>query len=265
MPSGPDIDSQFRFLISCIRNSTAGRVDFEEVRQECNIISKGAAAKRYERLMKAHNIAPGGGSAATNGIKKEPKDSDDANKPKATAAKKRKLAEVNPDEGDIDEPVKSDPDIKPDPDVKPEIKKESKGEVIHEHAIVKLEHGYDELPTATPQHRPSSHPALASTNTLSDDDDVLFISSIKKRAPTETPNAPPLPNNREIQLTDDAANTNLAQQLAAAVPVLLPKPNPPLNLSLTKPAGPTLAMSSSFPYGFAPTDWVFPHDNQSYL
>ncbi|MCJ1244214.1 hypothetical protein MMC30_001412 [Trapelia coarctata] len=49
-------DEQFKFLISCIRWSNNGKVDFTEVAKECKIVTKGAAAKRYERLMKAHNI-----------------------------------------------------------------------------------------------------------------------------------------------------------------------------------------------------------------
>ncbi|KAL3421287.1 hypothetical protein PVAG01_07732 [Phlyctema vagabunda] len=49
-------EEQFKFLISCIRYSNNGKVDFGQVAQECNIISKGAAAKRYERMMKIHGI-----------------------------------------------------------------------------------------------------------------------------------------------------------------------------------------------------------------
>ncbi|MCJ1387207.1 hypothetical protein MMC18_000047 [Xylographa bjoerkii] len=49
-------DEQFKFLISCIRYSNNGKVDFSEVAKECAIVTKGAAAKRYERMMKAHGI-----------------------------------------------------------------------------------------------------------------------------------------------------------------------------------------------------------------
>ncbi|KAL1848084.1 hypothetical protein Plec18167_008781 [Paecilomyces lecythidis] len=54
-------DEQFQFLLSCIRYSVNGKVDFSEVAKECKIVSKGAAAKRYERMMKAHGINPNGG------------------------------------------------------------------------------------------------------------------------------------------------------------------------------------------------------------
>ncbi|KAL6720269.1 hypothetical protein ACLMJK_002190 [Lecanora helva] len=49
-------DDQFKFLISCIRYSDNGKINFDSVAEECGIVSKGAAAKRYERLMKAHGI-----------------------------------------------------------------------------------------------------------------------------------------------------------------------------------------------------------------
>ncbi|KAI9894837.1 MAG: hypothetical protein M1814_000057 [Vezdaea aestivalis] len=58
-------DNQFRFLISCIRNATNGRPDFDKVSKECNIVSKPAAAKRYERMMKAHGISATGVQSVT--------------------------------------------------------------------------------------------------------------------------------------------------------------------------------------------------------
>ncbi|KAK1143419.1 hypothetical protein N8T08_006747 [Aspergillus melleus] len=54
-----------QFLLSCIRHSNNGKIDFEAVAGECNIVSKGAAAKRYERLLKANNINPSSGSLAS--------------------------------------------------------------------------------------------------------------------------------------------------------------------------------------------------------
>ncbi|PLB41542.1 uncharacterized protein BDW47DRAFT_122584 [Aspergillus candidus] len=44
-----------KFLLSCVRHSNNGKINFEEVATECGITSKGAAAKRYERLVKAHS------------------------------------------------------------------------------------------------------------------------------------------------------------------------------------------------------------------
>ncbi|GIK02107.1 hypothetical protein Aspvir_006150 [Aspergillus viridinutans] len=54
-PTNPDETVQF--LLSCIRYSNSGKVDFNEVAKECNIVSKAAAAKRYVRLIKAYNEA----------------------------------------------------------------------------------------------------------------------------------------------------------------------------------------------------------------
>ncbi|OJK01162.1 hypothetical protein ASPACDRAFT_1854559 [Aspergillus aculeatus ATCC 16872] len=60
-------DDQVQFLLSCIRNATGGgKIDFANVADECDIVTKGAAAKRYERLLKANNIAPAGGSNLTS-------------------------------------------------------------------------------------------------------------------------------------------------------------------------------------------------------
>ncbi|KAJ8119325.1 hypothetical protein ONZ43_g3702 [Nemania bipapillata] len=253
MPAGPDTDSQFRFLISCIRNSTAGKVDFEEVRKECDIISKGAAAKRYERLMKAHNIAPNG---AVNAVKKEAKDASEVKKAKARPAKKRKLEEVNEDEGDIDEPVKSEGKIK--------------GEVKYEDATVKHEYRNDDQSSATPLHRPSSPSQLASSaNTQSDDDDeVLFVSATDRRSNTlDAPPAcggdnrqshvhPPMPAVPGIQSVDYAANMGFPSQSAAAAARRSPT---------TTAAMATMNPTNSFPYGFAPATWVFPHNGHGYL
>ncbi|KAI1825220.1 hypothetical protein F4861DRAFT_538310 [Xylaria intraflava] len=173
MPTGPDTDSQFRFLIACIRHSTAGRVDFEEVRKECGIVTKGAAAKRYERLMKAHNIATG---AIGNGVKKEPQDVEEKKKPKPRVTKKRKLETVDEFEDDTDEPIKAEPIIK--------------GEVKHEDAIVKPECSKDDLPISTSPQRPASL-SQPDSSTVSpdrdDDDEVLFVRATEKRSTPDTP------------------------------------------------------------------------------
>ncbi|GLA61681.1 hypothetical protein AtubIFM56815_002540 [Aspergillus tubingensis] len=55
-------EEQLQFLLSCIRHSNSGKIDFTVVAQECNIITKAAAAKRYERLLKSHGINTSGGS-----------------------------------------------------------------------------------------------------------------------------------------------------------------------------------------------------------
>ncbi|RJE19929.1 hypothetical protein PHISCL_07732 [Aspergillus sclerotialis] len=82
-PNTTTVEEQFQFLISCIKHSREGKVNFEAVAQECDIISKGAAAKRYERLMKAHGIHPS--SFPSKGKGKENGNSDGA----ATPAKRK--------------------------------------------------------------------------------------------------------------------------------------------------------------------------------
>ncbi|KAI1615351.1 hypothetical protein EDD36DRAFT_187047 [Exophiala viscosa] len=51
------------FLISCTKHSRDGRIDFTEVARDTGVASKGAAAKRYERLCKSY--APGGDDDTT--------------------------------------------------------------------------------------------------------------------------------------------------------------------------------------------------------
>jgi hypothetical protein len=197
--------------------------------------------------MKAHGILPG---ATGSGVKKEEKDTNEANKGKARVNKKRKLEEVNPDEDDTDEPVKSEPNIK--------------GEVKCEDAIVKPECRSDDVPIATP---PSPHPPpvqpqpiSSSANTQSDDDDeVLFVSAIERRPILDSPSregdhrvshAPSPMAVHGTQSIDYAANMNLPQQLATPYPVFPRRPTA------------RIRASSSFPYGLTPTAWNFQHDHQ---
>ncbi|KAF7172645.1 hypothetical protein CNMCM5623_004795 [Aspergillus felis] len=65
-------DETVQFLLSCIRYSNSGKVDFNEVAKECNIVTKGAAAKRYERLIKAYNDAANGTKSTTMPAGSEP-------------------------------------------------------------------------------------------------------------------------------------------------------------------------------------------------
>ncbi|KAI0518293.1 hypothetical protein F5B22DRAFT_654191 [Xylaria bambusicola] len=248
MPAGTDTDSQFRFLISCIRHSSAGKVDFEEVRKECDIISKGAAAKRYERLMKAHGIAP---NSAANGVKKEDKDPETPKKAKSRATKKRKLQEVDEDETDVEEPIKEEV---------------IKGEFKHEDAIVKTECPNNHLSSATPLYHVPSHSESTSPSTniqTDDDDEVLFVSATEKQL---TPIPPTyLSDDRHshtysrmsatpaIHSVESAANIGFLQHLAAPSSQ---SPTPPME---------TMRSSDSFSYGYTPTTWMFPHESHGYL
>lgn len=196
--------------------------------------------------MKAHNISP---SAGVSGVKKEVNDSNEVKKSKARATKKRKLEEVNEDEGDIDEPVKQEAKVK--------------GEIKHEDAIVKREYRNDDLPSAAPLHYTStqSQPTSSSTTQSDDDDEVLFISAIERRSTLDTrafgDNPQPelhahMPVAPGVQSIDYAANMNFPQQLAVAAQHTFP---------------PTRAMtpSMSSSYAVTPTTWVYPHDSHGYF
>lgn len=92
-------DDQLKFLLNCVKHSQNGKIDFVEVARECAIVSKGAAAKRYERLMKANGIHPNGGpdpASSTSTMMGSPlpatgKPSSKAAIAKAAAKKKRKI------------------------------------------------------------------------------------------------------------------------------------------------------------------------------
>ncbi|AEO61781.1 hypothetical protein MYCTH_17263, partial [Thermothelomyces thermophilus ATCC 42464] len=95
------------------------QVNFENVAQELDIVSKAAAAKRYERLLKAHNInptTPRKGAASGNADAAE-----DGEEPKTPASKKRKRAAASKKEEDEDEtPVKKENTVKKELSVKKE-------------------------------------------------------------------------------------------------------------------------------------------------
>ncbi|KAL9099270.1 MAG: hypothetical protein Q9163_005212 [Psora crenata] len=108
MPQKSTIDEQFRFLICCIRHSDNGKVslvvvkkslsvNFEKVANECDIVSKRAAAMRYERMMKAHGIHPSqaaGGSPSQDspGLRTPPNKAATCATP--TKSKKRKVGGI---------------------------------------------------------------------------------------------------------------------------------------------------------------------------
>ncbi|KAL8684405.1 MAG: hypothetical protein Q9218_008307 [Villophora microphyllina] len=112
----PNNEELVKFLISCIRHGVNGKVanlvlcnpqllsqlyfqiDFDAVAKDCDIVSKGAAAKRYERLLKANNIVPAAQlnprDASVASVKRsKPATAKDPKDVKATAEKKRKQIE----------------------------------------------------------------------------------------------------------------------------------------------------------------------------
>ncbi|KFH41604.1 hypothetical protein ACRE_076580 [Hapsidospora chrysogenum ATCC 11550] len=80
MAAKTDLSGQVKFLVCCIRNATSGKPDFNAVAAELGIVSKAAAQKRYERMLKAHNV---------NGSNPPASPAPGEETPKKTPAKKR--------------------------------------------------------------------------------------------------------------------------------------------------------------------------------
>ncbi|PHH80885.1 hypothetical protein CDD83_3658 [Cordyceps sp. RAO-2017] len=86
--SKQDSGEQVKFLVSCIRHASNGKPDFAAVAEQLGIVSKAAAQKRYERMLKAHGV---NGSKAGANLKP----ADDAPTPQSSPVK-RKLAARRP-------------------------------------------------------------------------------------------------------------------------------------------------------------------------
>ncbi|KAI0884758.1 uncharacterized protein GGS22DRAFT_188968 [Annulohypoxylon maeteangense] len=242
-----DTDSQFKFLIACIKHSTAGKVDFNEVAKELSIITKGAAAKRYERLMKAHGIS------SPSSVKKESKDSKEGVKTRATPSKKRKLAAVDEDAGDVDEPIKKE--------IKGEVKTEDpiavKAEQENSSSASTIAPGVTSVNGIAPTGQTNASPSTNAQND-EDDDDVLVICATEKRDDSSglvyggghhhshshlhshSHSHSPAPMIPGIHSFDYPANTAFPQQF--------PTPTTPATMS-----------PNPLPYGFSPNTWIYPH------
>ncbi|KAF7872489.1 hypothetical protein EAF04_003410 [Stromatinia cepivora] len=139
-------EEQFKFLISCIRYSNNGKVDFGQVAKECNIVTKGAAAKRYERMMRSHGIAPNAAS-----IKPAPSSSSSPSAPtsasrnKSSSSKKRKFSH---EEENIDDEEETSNQVASKSRLKREVKSEMGGHANANHAIVKEEVYREDSPSA---------------------------------------------------------------------------------------------------------------------
>ncbi|KAK1832736.1 hypothetical protein QBC39DRAFT_433036 [Podospora conica] len=106
MAPANDAEAQFKFLISCIKHSVAGKVDFQAVATELEIVSKAAAAKRYERLLKAHDASP---RKAPDGSGEDMPAPKKAKTPrKRAAAKISKAEQVEDEDEDVKEEFKDD-------------------------------------------------------------------------------------------------------------------------------------------------------------
>ncbi|TAQ86151.1 hypothetical protein B7494_g5525 [Chlorociboria aeruginascens] len=146
-------DEQFKFLISCIRYSNNGKVDFGQVAKECKIVSKGAAAKRYERMMKAHGIASNAASIkpAPRSIKTDRRESN------GPTSKKRKTGAYVEDTTDADDD-EGFSDVKPESSTNSErlrVKEEDKANLVLDQNSDLVDYyqnsdaPYDEAPTSS--------------------------------------------------------------------------------------------------------------------
>ncbi|KAM0250892.1 hypothetical protein ACHAQJ_008426 [Trichoderma viride] len=106
--SKQDPAEQVRFLVSCIGHTTNGRPDFTLVAEELGIVSKAAAQKRYERMLKANGVhasKPGTKSGAeddkspTTPVKRKP-----AGASGGSAKKKTKATKKEESDDDIKDP-----------------------------------------------------------------------------------------------------------------------------------------------------------------
>ncbi|KAG5952025.1 hypothetical protein E4U53_001797 [Claviceps sorghi] len=66
MPSMQDPADQVKFLVCCIERANNGRPDFAAVADDLNIVSKAAAQKRYERMLKAYGVTAGKSSKGSD-------------------------------------------------------------------------------------------------------------------------------------------------------------------------------------------------------
>ncbi|KAK4241347.1 hypothetical protein C8A03DRAFT_30442, partial [Achaetomium macrosporum] len=104
-----DIEAQFKFLLCCVKHSSAGKVNFDAVASELDIVSKAAAAKRYERLLKAHGITiatPRKGAQGNNDGGEG--DTPASRKRKRATAAKRENGANNNDSDEDGTPVKKE-------------------------------------------------------------------------------------------------------------------------------------------------------------
>ncbi|KAK2746199.1 hypothetical protein FQN57_003321 [Myotisia sp. PD_48] len=93
------VEDQFAFLVSCIKHSNQGKVDFTLVASECGIVTKGAAAKRYERIIKGNGISGNGDNDNSPGSATQTPKKGAAPKPKTPKTPKTPKAPKTPKGG----------------------------------------------------------------------------------------------------------------------------------------------------------------------
>ncbi|ETS79514.1 hypothetical protein PFICI_09367 [Pestalotiopsis fici W106-1] len=256
--STKDDSTQFQFLITCIKNSNAGKVDFGAVAEQLGIVSKGAAAKRYERLMKAHGIGPNGIAGTASPKKAAIKKEKGAGK---SPAKKRKLEEVDENAGDDDEPIK-------DENIKGEVKSEVKCEVKFEDAMnVKLEHGSGGM-AITDTGAPNSTLSSSHGNDEDDDDDVLVVSATERSSSGNVPaygSSDHHHHHHHMSMSTQHI-PSIHSPFDYATNMGFPLQTTPTSTMMTTTTMmPRSSSGNPLPYGFAPSPYAHSHDGHHFF
>ncbi|KZZ98445.1 hypothetical protein AAL_02963 [Moelleriella libera RCEF 2490] len=107
MPSNQDPAEQVRFLVCCIKHTNNGRPEFTAVAEELGIVSKAAAQKRYERLLKFYHVQstrpPASATSTPEGTPVKRRAGPRTAAGSAKKAKKETAACKKEEEGDYDE------------------------------------------------------------------------------------------------------------------------------------------------------------------
>ncbi|KAK3077588.1 hypothetical protein LTS18_009832 [Coniosporium uncinatum] len=94
---------QVKFLVVCIKHTEGGKPDFQKVADEMGIVSKAAAGKRYERLLKTYGLTSSGQPIGSKSpTKVNTTTGDDAEvavpkTPKSTGKRAKKTADTGAD------------------------------------------------------------------------------------------------------------------------------------------------------------------------
>ncbi|KJZ80379.1 hypothetical protein HIM_00229 [Hirsutella minnesotensis 3608] len=126
--SKQDAADQVKFLVACIRNTSNGKPDFAAVAEQLGIVSKAAAQKRYERMLKANGV---GSSPVKKAVGEAAADGDNTPTPQSTPVKRKAPRRATPAKAKkskefVDGEDDSEPEAKKKP--KKAVKKEVKGE-----------------------------------------------------------------------------------------------------------------------------------------
>ncbi|OAQ72902.1 hypothetical protein VFPPC_15214 [Pochonia chlamydosporia 170] len=114
MPGNQDPAEQVKFLVSCIGNTNNGRPDFAAVAEELGIVSKAAAQKRYERMLKANGVT--GTKSPVKASDAGPIPTPQVTPVKRKAAAARSLASTKKAKGKAGKGVKKEEEVDDDDD-----------------------------------------------------------------------------------------------------------------------------------------------------